>query len=205
MWLCVSRCGNVGDILWGSDSIWKPIKCGSSYWHHQGNPALPTTTCLTTTVRHYVPLLARGIKHFVFWYFDGIMFLHLLLITTWHRSLFLLFIYYYLRWLCRRLTVGHLSLNCWRKSENWQKIKTSTHILLYCWTPNCLFIVVMDVNILYSVFVNTYFYKALMLLWCILLNAHLPGTHMKTEVIYAVPCLLWIWRNVCAHEPHMKV
>lgn len=85
------------------------------------------------------------------------------------HDIFLLFFFsstitspFLLRCWCRSLMVGHLSLNCWRKSENWQKIKTSTHILLYRWTPNCLFIVVMNVNIFYSVFVNKYFYKALL-------------------------------------------
>ncbi len=54
------RCDDVGDLLCGSDSVWKPHQPGRGYWHHQRSETLPTTARLAAPLRHHVSLLARG-------------------------------------------------------------------------------------------------------------------------------------------------
>lgn len=67
MHLVVYRCADVGDILWGSDAVRKPLQPGGSQWHHQRDSSVPAAARHTAPVRHHVPLLARGIKLYLFW------------------------------------------------------------------------------------------------------------------------------------------
>lgn len=57
---CVFRCGDVGDLLRGSDSIREPLQHGGGDRHHQRDSAVPAPPSLQTAVHHHVPLLARG-------------------------------------------------------------------------------------------------------------------------------------------------
>lgn len=54
------RCGDVGDLLRGSNAVWEPIQLRSGERHHQRDPAVPTAPRLPGAVHHHVPLLARG-------------------------------------------------------------------------------------------------------------------------------------------------